>query len=156
METASKTAGSPTPPTQSEVEALFLGELGATAAETKNLVEGLSSEFFARVNELLAEQEVRITSGDTQYILDRDIMEQLRSAVLSEQRNLEPIFLDRADQDLKKTLDRIDKKTKGERTLTAGGLDDVKDQLEKRQLKKLDNKQLNQCLQKLSCCMECL
>ena len=63
METASKTAGSPTPPTQSEVEALFLGELGATAAETKNLVEGLSSEFFARVNELLAEQEVRITSG---------------------------------------------------------------------------------------------
>ena len=148
METASKTAGSPTPPTQSEVEALFLGELGATAAETKNLVEGLSSEFFARVNELLAEQEVRITSGDTQYILDRDIMEQLRSAVLSEQRNLEPIFLDRADQDLKKTLDRIDKKTKGERTLTAGGLDDVKDQLEKKAIKEARQQAIESVLAK--------
>lgn len=128
-------ATTPEKPTQTQVEQLFLNELGAGPTETQELIKGTSADYLRRVRELLDEQEIRISSGDNQVILTRDILDQLRSAVLAEERELQPIFLDKADQEVKRAIDRIDRKTKGQRTFTDASLEDIKDQKEKQALK---------------------
>ena len=119
-------ATTPEKPTQTQVEQLFLNELGAGPTETQELIKGTSADYLRRVRELLDEQEIRISSGDNQVILTRDILDQLRSAVLAEERELQPIFLDKADQEVKSAIDRIDRKTKGQRTFTDASLEDIK------------------------------
>ena len=141
-------ATTPEKPTQTQVEQLFLNELGAGPTETQELIKGTSADYLRRVRELLDEQEIRISSGDNQVILTRDILDQLRSAVLAEERELQPIFLDKADQEVKSAIDRVDRKTKGQRTFTDASLEDIKDQKEKQALREARQQAIEKVLAK--------